>query len=73
MSPPYGTFDYHQLSLTGASTNDPYKGGGIDDASDGTDMGADINLTGTKSIDNALIRTQYVCTGTCGTPGPYPD
>jgi len=68
MSPPYGTFDYHQLSLTGNSTNNPYKSGGIDDASDGKDMGPDIG-----AIDTALTRTQYVCTGTCGTPGPFPD
>jgi hypothetical protein len=68
MSPPYGTFDYHQLALTGTSTNNPYKAGGIDNASDAKDMGADIN-----SIDNALTRTQYVCTGSCGSPGPYHD
>src|SRR5258708_25164388 len=68
MSPPYGTFDYHQLSLTGNSTNNPYKSGGIDDASDGKDMGPDIG-----AIDTALTRTHYVCTGTCGTPCPFPD
>lgn len=48
-----------------------YKAGGSRQASDGTDMGADMN-----AIRNAMHRTIYPCptTGACGsTGGPYPD
>jgi hypothetical protein len=37
-------------------------------ASDGTDMGAIMS-----AIDSAQTANLYVCTSSCGSPGPYPD
>jgi hypothetical protein len=87
-SPPYGTFDYHNFALcTGCATSHAIGNDtGIANyfkywATDGLMIGPCIsgnctdqygNNTTFSSIDNAMTRTLYVCTGPCGT-GPWPD
>lgn len=56
--------DYHGFALSPSSL---YRAGAADQASDGTDLGADIAL-----IDNAQVSPQYVCASACGN-GPFPD
>jgi hypothetical protein len=58
---PLTTADYHQYQLNSGSTFH-------NAASDGTDIGTII-----PSLDTAQTTTQYVCTGSCGSIGPYPD
>jgi hypothetical protein len=64
--------DYHAYSLAstarGDPTNSPYTGGQPQAASDGTDMGANLDL-----IDQAQLANIFVCPYACGSPGPYPD
>jgi hypothetical protein len=50
------------------STASPYAAGQAHDATDGTDLG--INPS---AIDAAEVLTLYVCSSTCGSPGPYTD
>jgi len=45
-----------------------YAAGGGSQASDGTDIGANV-----AAINLAQSRIQYVCTTGCGSSGPYPD
>ena len=84
ISPPWGTFDYHNFALCAGcggagSQPNPFSSMG----SDGLQLGPCLansttnctnSLLGTSmiSIDKALSRKQYVCIGTCGT-GPWPD
>jgi hypothetical protein len=60
-SMPLTLLDYHGYGLLSTSTLH-------NQASDGTDIGTII-----PSLDTAQTTTQYVCTGSCGTIGPYPD
>ena len=57
--------DYHNFALISGSS---FKSGGADQASDGTDMGANM-----AAIDAAQTQNLYVCAGPCGSPGPFPD
>jgi hypothetical protein len=56
--------DYHNFALHSSSL---FKSGGTQQASDGTDMGANI-----PAIDAAQTLNQYLCATACGS-GPYPD
>jgi hypothetical protein len=57
--------DYHNFALASDSV---FKAGGADQASDGSDMGANI-----PAIDAAQTANAYVCATPCGSPGPYAD
>ncbi len=57
--------DYHNYELIAGSS---FKAGGSSQASDGTDMGANI-----PAIDAAQTQNLYVCATPCGSPGPYAD
>jgi hypothetical protein len=56
--------DYHDLKLTPGTS---YAAGGTNEASDGTDEGANIS-----AIDSEQVQNLYVCSTSCGS-GPYPD
>jgi hypothetical protein len=56
--------DYHNFALVSSSL---FRAGGTQQASDGTDMGANI-----PAIDAAQTLNQYVCATACGS-GPFPD
>ena len=64
-SMPLSLTDYHNFALMAGSV---FKAGGADQASDGTDQGANIS-----TIDAAQTLNQYVCPTSCGSPGPFPD
>ena len=79
ISPPWGTFDYHNFSLHLTPTANFFNTAGTDQ----TVLGPCLTFgsTGTCvqgfsgsiiSIDNALSRKQYICAGACGL-GPWPD
>lgn len=80
VSPPWGTFDYHNLQLCASC----YLGVAnffTEYASDGFPVGACIGYSpycthlGSQAfvaIDTALTRTEYSCYGSCGL-GPWPD
>ncbi len=81
VSPPWGTFDYHNLALCTTC----YSGGPnffTNYANDGFQVGPCIvanhfftqctNSPYMYTIDHALQRTQYLCFGSCGL-GPWPD
>jgi hypothetical protein len=91
MSPPWGTFDYHNFALCstcgpGSTVNafgSAVSGNGADNATDLFQLGPCIGgvhcpaksggiVVEMLSIDSAITRTQYVCTGSCG-GGPWPD
>ena len=89
VSPPWGSFDYHQFALclfcsptSGINAfNASFTSQGTQLSSDGFQIGPCLkglancqNTSGANmlSIDSALSRTLYVCTGSCGT-GPWPD
>ena len=57
--------DYHGYELRSDS---PYSATGATPASDGTDIGARI-----PNIDSAMTQNLFVCPGSCGSPGPFPD
>jgi hypothetical protein len=62
---PLALTNYHGYQLVGVSTGSSYF---HDRASDGTDMGVII-----PSLDTAQTTNLYVCTSSCGSPGPFPD
>ncbi|MGA7220428.1 MAG: hypothetical protein WBX38_19085 [Candidatus Sulfotelmatobacter sp.] len=64
-SMPMTLTDYHGFELLSGSI---FKAGASEQASDGTDMGANI-----PAIDAAQTANVYVCGSACGSPGPYPD
>lgn len=53
--------DYHDYALSSGSSYH-------NTASDATDFGARIS-----NIDADMTQNLYVCNGSCGSPGPYPD
>jgi hypothetical protein len=57
--------DYHNFELRSDSV---FSAGQMEDASDGTSMGVNI-----PAIDTAQTKTRYVCSSTCGSPGPFSD
>ncbi len=83
-SAPWGTFDYHGLALCTSCRSGllNFFGSNIlnpGPATDGFQLGACLSSSSScagggnmESVDGALSRTQYVCTGSCG-PGPWPD
>ena len=86
-SPPTGTFDYHNFSLCTScqAGGKNFFGSSITQAGPATDsfqlgpcltsagVGCSNGSSGAMiSIDKALTRTKYVCTGSCGS-GPWPD
>jgi len=70
---PQNLADYHGYRLckaTDAACNNhasPFAAGQANQATDATDMGANI-----AAIDAAFSSLKYICTGSCGT-GPYSD
>jgi len=63
-SMPLALSDYHGYELT---TGSVFKAGGSAQASDGSDMGANV-----PAADTAQTLNQYICASACG-EGPYPD
>jgi len=62
---PLALADYHGYRLSAISGSPSYF---LNKASDGTDMGVII-----PSLDTAQTTNLYVCTSSCGSPGPFPD
>jgi hypothetical protein len=64
-SMPLTLADYHNFALRSDSV---FFAGGSEQASDGSNMGANI-----AALDAAQTQNLYVCATACGSPGPYAD
>lgn len=83
VSPPWGSFDYHNFALCPSCASGSAPNLFSTMATDGLQLGPCLANSSTNctnsglgtamiSIDKALTRLKYTCVGTCGT-GPWPD